>query len=109
HEVDALRREPRLLEPQRLCVVALQGQRGALALDSGLEVRRRLPTLGDELLGVAERDVGAFALTHDRGLALADGSDLFVQLHGLLAELADLDAHLLAALDRKSTRLNSSH
>ena len=99
HEVDALRREPRLLEAQRLCVVALQGQRGALALDSGLEVRRRLPTLGDELLGVAERDVGAVALAHDRGLALADGPDLFVQAHGLLAELADLDAHLLAALE----------
>ena len=41
HEIDALRGESRLLQAQRLGVVALESQRGAVTLQGGLELRRR--------------------------------------------------------------------
>ncbi len=88
-----------MLEPQSLRVITFQREGGTLALDDRLEVGCRLPALGGEQLGIAERDAGALALAPNRGLALADGPDLFAQPHRLLAELADLDAHLFAPLE----------
>src|SRR5262249_17173009 len=98
HEIDALRRQARLLEPQRLGVIALERQRGPLALDDRLEVGGRLSPLGGQPLGVTERHPGALALAHDGRLALADRPDLLAEANGLLVQLADLHTHLLATL-----------
>ena len=98
HEVDALGGEPRLLETQRFGVIALQREGRALAREGGLEFRRRARPLGSELLRVAECPADALALADDRRLALRGRPNLLVEAHALLAELADLDAHLLTTL-----------
>jgi len=81
-------------------VIALEGQRGAMTLERGLELGRRARALGGDLLGVAEGHPGALALADDRGLTLGRGPHLLVEPQALLAELADLYAHLLAALEQ---------
>src|SRR5215471_16331444 len=99
HEVDALGGQPRLLEAQRLRVIALERKGRAMPLERALEFRRGARALGGDLLGVAESLTHALALADDRRLALGGRAPLLVESQALLAELADLHAHLLAALE----------
>src|SRR5215831_238718 len=99
HEVDALGGQPRLLEAQRLRVIALEREGRAMPLERALELRRGARALGGDLLGVAECLPHALALADDRRLALGGRAHLLVESQALLAELADLHAHLLAALE----------
>ena len=45
HQVDALRGQSRLLQAERLGVIALEGEGGAMALERCLELRRRAQLL----------------------------------------------------------------
>ena len=99
HEIDALGGEPRLLQAECLGMIALDRERGALALQGRLELRRGARALGGDLLGIAERQPDVLPLDDDRRLPLGGRADFLVEPDALLAELADLHAHLLAALE----------
>src|SRR2546430_7589294 len=73
-----------------------------------LAERRRV----DEVLGVAERDSGlAHGLQHRVAVLERSGQHLVARITGAAEPAGQrlLDDHVLAGLDRKSTRLNSSH
>ena len=79
-------------------MVAFQGEGRSMALDSGFELCRRARAVRDELLSVAERQTDSLAFADDGRQALRGRPDLLVEAYALGAELADLDPHLLTAL-----------
>src|SRR5439155_19819798 len=100
HEVDALPSAPDVLEPRRLGAVALRGQGLAVALKVGGERVGRSRALRGEPWGVGERLPAGLALTDDGREPLRRRADLLVEPDRLLAELPELEAHLLAPLEQ---------
>ena len=100
HEIHALTRDPHLLEAQRLEPIPLAAEGDAMTLERSVEVTRHDPPLGRESFRLAERGARGLALGDDRVETPGGHPNFLVQPHRLLAELAHLYAHLLAAFEQ---------
>src|SRR5215467_13574888 len=99
-QLGAITGGPDLLEAQGLDGGATKPQLGSTCREVGIEATYLIIQGGKTLARLGEGADGLLALDGKFGTPVAQRADLFSQAEILLAELADLRAHLLAALQQ---------
>src|SRR5262249_36178918 len=99
-QIGAITGGPDLLEAQGLDGGATKPQLGSTCLEVGIEATYLLVEGGETLARLGEGADGLLALDGELGAPVAQRADLLSQAEIFLAELADLRAHLLAALQQ---------